>query len=85
MRKVVLSQGKRISLPHAGNTLASKNAPCYCSEPMDAKEMQSAGGKARAEKLTQERKAEIARQAAAVRWKGHVKKPRKDNAGGIAK
>ena len=50
---------------------------------MDAKEMQSAGGRARAAKLTQERKSEIARQAATERWKGHIKKGKRkaDNVG----
>ena len=46
--------------------LASKHKQEY---DLVVGEMQKKGGKARAEKLTQERRSEIAKQGAAARWK----------------
>jgi hypothetical protein len=39
-----------------------------------AAELGARGGKARAEKMTAERRAEIAKKAAAVRWRGSLKR-----------
>jgi len=44
----------------------------------------SAGGKARAKKLSAERRREIARNAANTRWKHHVKKGRRKKSEGVA-
>jgi hypothetical protein len=44
---------------------------------MTVEEMAALGGRARHDKLTKVRRSEIAKQAAAARWKDHIKKPRR--------